>query len=307
MGERGIKRKTLYWLLSVFNNPAPLLHCGFKKGMWRKMTPKGLTMNKFVEGPDGTLVHDSSYVGEDAWYDDPQLPQDNVKQVIDSDVKFNPEEKKELEEDLGISAEVQQDSGTWRERLQKWKEILQKEKLAEQLDSANSKYVVKFDMKEVENSLCKDVVEKVTESQGTRALWIAKRWWLYRPRLPYTYFLQKLDCSDVAAVVFTEDLKRIYVTMKEGFPLEYVVDIPLDPCLFEIISSSGVEVDLLQKCQIHYFMKVLIALVPGILILWLIRESVMHITSKRFLYKKYNQLFDMAYAENFILPVGDVG
>lgn len=81
------------------------------------------------------------------------------------------------------------------------------------------------------------------------------------------------------------------------------VDIPLDPYLFENISSSGAEVDLLQKRQIHYFMKVVIALVPGLLILWLIRESVMllHITSKRFLYKKYNQLFDMAYAENFIL------
>ncbi|WVZ02707.1 hypothetical protein V8G54_023513 [Vigna mungo] len=113
----------------------------------------------------------------------------------------------------------------------------------------------------------------------------------------------------VAAVIFTEDLKKLYVTMKEGFPLEFVVDIPLDPHLFEIITSSGAEVDLLQKRQIHYFMKVVIALVPGILILWLIRESVMllHITSKRFLYKKYNQLIDMARAENFILPVGDVG
>lgn len=29
----------------------------------------------------------------------------------------------------------------------------------------------------------------------------------------------------VAAVVFTEDLKRLYVTMKEGFPLEYIVSI----------------------------------------------------------------------------------
>lgn len=27
----------------------------------------------------------------------------------------------------------------------------------------------------------------------------------------------------VDAVVFTEDLKRLYVTMKEGFPLEYIV------------------------------------------------------------------------------------
>ncbi|TQE08799.1 hypothetical protein C1H46_005647 [Malus baccata] len=307
--NRQRKELTEAYMEAVIPEPSPINVRRFKKGMWRKMTPKGLKMKKFVEGPDGTLVHDSSYVGEDAWDDDPQPPQDNVKQIIDSDVKLNPEEKKELEEDLGISGQVQEDSGTWRERLQKWNVVLQKEKLAEQLDSTKSKYVVEFDMKEVENSLRKDVVEKVTETQGTRALWIAKRWWLYRPRLPYTYFLQKLDCSEVAAVVFTEDLKRIYVTMKEGFPLEYVVDIPLDPYLFEIISSSGVEVDLLQKRQIHYFMKVLIALVPGILILWLIRESVMllHITSKRFLYKKYNQLFDMAYAENFILPVGDVG
>ncbi|CAA2991898.1 At1est13 [Olea europaea subsp. europaea] len=33
----------------------------------------------------------------------------------------------------------------------------------------------------------------------------------------------------------------------------------------------------------------------------------LHITTNRFLYKKYNQLFDMAYAENLILPVGEVG
>ncbi|KAI5332579.1 PREDICTED: ATP-dependent [Prunus dulcis] len=307
--DRQRKELTEAYMEAVVPEPSPSNVRRFKKSIWRKTTPKGLKMKKFVERPDGTLVHDSSYVGEDAWDDDPQPPQDNVEQIIDSDVKLNQEEKKELKEDLGISGEVQENRGTWRERLKKWNEILQKEKLAEQLDSANSKYVVEFDMKEVENSLRKDVVEKVTETQGTRALWIAKRWWMYRPRLPYTYFLQKLDCSEVAAVVFTEDLKRIYVTMKEGFPLEYVVDIPLDPYLFEIISSSGAEVDLLQKRQIHYFMKVLIALVPGILILWLIRESVMllHITSKRFLYKKYNQLFDMAYAENFILPVGDVG
>ncbi|BFG28671.1 hypothetical protein CerSpe_149450 [Prunus speciosa] len=307
--DRQRKELTEAYMEAVIPEPSPSNVRRFKKSIWRKTTPKGLKMKKFVERPDGTLVHDSSYVGEDAWDDDPQPPQDNVEQIIDSDVKLNQEEKKELKEDLGISGEVQENRGTWRGRLQNWNEILQKEKLAEQLDSANSKYVVEFDMKEVENSLRKDIVEKVTETQGTRALWIAKRWWMYRPRLPYTYFLQKLDCSEVAAVVFTEDLKRIYVTMKEGFPLEYVVDIPLDPYLFEIISSSGAEVDLLQKRQIHYFMKVLIALVPGILILWLIRESVMllHITSKRFLYKKYNQLFDMAYAENFILPVGDVG
>ncbi|KAJ6718247.1 ATP-DEPENDENT PROTEASE [Salix purpurea] len=296
------------YMEALIPEPTPINIRKFKKGMWRKTTPKGLKMKKFIEGPDGTLIQDTSYVGEDAWEDDQDSPQENMKKIIDKDVRLKAELKKDLKQDLGILGEVQESKGTWRERLHIWKEILKKEKLVEQLDSSNAKYVVEFDMKEVENSLRKDVVEKVIDTQGARALWISKRWWRYRPKLPYTYFLQKLDSSEVAAVVFTEDLKRLYVTMKEGFPLEYVVDIPLDPYLFEIISGSGVEVDLLQKRQIHYFLKVLIALVPGLLILWFIREAAMllHITSKRFLYKKYNQLFDMAYAENFILPVGDV-
>ncbi|KAK1589407.1 hypothetical protein Q3G72_033695 [Acer saccharum] len=307
--NRQRKELTEAYMEALIPEPSPSNIRKFKKSVWRKTAPKGLKLKKFIEGPDGTLIHDISHVGEDAWVDDPEPPQDSVKQVIDNNVRLSAEEKKKLTEDLGISDKVQENNGNWRERLGAWKEIMRRENLSEELDSSKAKYVVEFDMKEVENSLRKDVVGKVSETQGTRALWIAKRWWRYRPKLPYTYFLDKLDSSEVAAVVFTEDLKRLYVTMKEGFPLEYVVDVPLDPHLFEIISSSGVEVDLLQKRQIHYFLKVVIALLPGILILWLIRESVMllHITSSRFLYKKYNQLFDMAYAENFILPVGDVG
>lgn len=91
----------------------------------------------------------------------------------------------------------QETGGTWRDRLAAWKEILHKDKLAEQLNPLNSKYVVEFDMKEVENSLRKDLIEKSQNNQGTRALWISKRWWRYRPKLPYTYFLQKLDSSEV--------------------------------------------------------------------------------------------------------------
>lgn len=33
----------------------------------------------------------------------------------------------------------------------------------------------------------------------------------------------KYSFGQVTAVVFTEDLKRLYVTMKEGFPLEFIV------------------------------------------------------------------------------------
>ncbi|XP_015066313.1 ATP-dependent zinc metalloprotease FTSH 12, chloroplastic [Solanum pennellii] len=305
--NRERKELTEAYMEALIPEPTPVNVKRFKKGLWRKTTPKGLKLKKFIEAADGTLIHDSSYVGEDAWEDD--SGSHNMKEVIDHDSRLRVEDKETLKENLGISAENQDTGGTWRARLQEWHKILRKEKMAEQLDSVNARYVVEFDMKEVENSLRKDVVEKTRETQGTRALWISKRWWRYRPKLPYTYFLQKLDTSEVAAIVFTEDLKRVFVTMKEGFPLEYIVDIPLDPFLFEMISSSGAEVDLLQKRQIHYFFKVLFALLPGIMILWLIRESMMllNITTNRLLYKKYKQLFDMAYAENFILPVGEVG
>lgn len=103
---------------------------------------------------------------------------------------------------LLLAEGVKERSNTWRERLSTWKEILRNEQLNEQLDSLKAKYVVEFDMKEVESSLQKDVKEKLANSQGVRAQWISKRWWRYRPKLPYTYFLQKLDSSEVYCFVF---------------------------------------------------------------------------------------------------------
>ncbi|KAI3703154.1 hypothetical protein L6452_28910 [Arctium lappa] len=306
--DRQIKQVSEAYMEDLIPEPSPTNIRKYKKGLWRKSMPKGLKMKKFIEGPDGTLIHDSSYVGEDAWDDDATASTEKVKEIINHDVNLNTKDKSDLQKELGLSDVNQESRGTWQERMQIWKGILRKEQLAEQLDSSRSRYAIEFDMEEVEKSFREDARVKAEGTEGARALWISKRWWRYRPKLPYTYFLEKLDCSEVAAVVFTEDLKRLYVTMKEGFPLEYVVDMPLDPYLFEKITNSGAEVDLLQKRQSHYLLKVVVAFLPGILVLWFLRESLMllRITSKRFLYKKYNQLFDMAYAENFIMPVRQV-
>ncbi|KAK9699388.1 hypothetical protein RND81_08G170600 [Saponaria officinalis] len=292
---------------ALIPEPTPTNIKTFKKVLWRQTMPKGLKMKKFIEGPNGTMIHDSSYVGEDAWEDNEERQLKNVKGMISGNPSLSEEDKKAVQKEIGVSASEQERKESWRERLHAWTQIMENEKVKEQMTSVNAKYAVEFDMKEVENSLRKDVVEKARDADGVRALWISKRWWRYRPKLPYTYFFSKLHTSEVAAVVFTEDLKRVYVTMKEGFPMEYVVDIPLDPYLFEAICNSCVEVDLLQKRQSHDFMKVVIALLPGILILWFMRESLMllRIASSRLLYKKYNQLLDMAYAENFILPIGE--
>ena len=65
--------------------------------------PKGLKMKKLVEQPGGTLVHDNSYVGEDAWEDDQEAPEEHVKQIIEDNERLNKEEKKGLTKGLGIS------------------------------------------------------------------------------------------------------------------------------------------------------------------------------------------------------------
>ncbi|KAK9077658.1 hypothetical protein SSX86_005995 [Deinandra increscens subsp. villosa] len=310
--NRQIKEVSEAYMEALIPEPSPTNIRKYKKGLWRKSMPKGLKMKKFIEGPEGALIQDTSYVGENAWDDDENddatAYKNKVKEMIDHDAKLKTLDKKELQEELGLSDVNQEIKGTWQERLQVWKDVLRKEQLVEELDSSRAKYAIEFDMKEVEKSFREDAKVKAEGTQGVRALWISKRWWRYRPKLPYTYFLEKLQCSEVAAVVFTEDLKTLYVTMNEGFPLEYIVDMPLDPYLFEMITNSGAEVDLLQRKQSYYLLKFVIALLPGILVLWFLRNSLMllHITSKRFLYKKYNQLFDMAYAENFILPVREV-
>lgn len=65
--------------------------------------PKGLKIMKFIEGPSGQLIQDNSYVGEDAWDEDPELPQDTISKIIDSDKKLSLEDKKSLKANLSIS------------------------------------------------------------------------------------------------------------------------------------------------------------------------------------------------------------
>ena len=74
--------------------------------MWRKTMPKGLKIKKFIERPDGTRVHDSTFVGEDAWEDDQESSDDHVKQIVGDEERLNSEEKKELTKDLAISGSL---------------------------------------------------------------------------------------------------------------------------------------------------------------------------------------------------------
>lgn len=57
-------------------------------------------MKKFIEGSDGTLVQDTSYVGEDAWDDDADTPSENVKQIIDRIKQVGQSEREESKDNL---------------------------------------------------------------------------------------------------------------------------------------------------------------------------------------------------------------
>ncbi|KAJ3698854.1 hypothetical protein LUZ61_002559 [Rhynchospora tenuis] len=300
------------YMEALIPEPSPANIRKLKKGMWRKTMPKGLKMKKFVEGPGGTFIEDTSFVGEDAWDDDPESLQQETIKMIENNTNLSLEQKEELKKCLGLTGPGAVDAGennsqsNWRERLAKWREILTEEKETELMDYLSAKYVVDFDMDEVEKSLREEVDRRSSSLDGSRASWVAKRWWLYRPKLPYKYFLDKLDSNEVEAIVFSENLKKAYVTMKEGFPVEYIVNIPLDPYLFEKVSSSGAEVDLLQKRQIEYVLRLVIAFAPGLLVMYFISQAfrIMDQAARRHLLKRQNQFFEIVDSENFILPVG---
>ncbi|KAJ4754538.1 ATP-dependent zinc metalloprotease FtsH [Rhynchospora pubera] len=300
------------YMEALIPEPSPANIRKLKKGMWRKTMPKGLKMKKFVEGPGGTFIEDTSFVGENAWDDDSESSQQEAIKIIEHSTNLSLEQKEELKKSLELTGPGAVDAGenstqsNWRERLAKWREILREEKETELMDHLSAKYVVDFDMDEVEKSLCEEVDRRSSSLDGSRASWVAKRWWLYRPKLPYKYFLDKLDSNEVEAIIFSENLKKAYVTMKEGFPVEYIVNIPLDPYLFEKVSSSGAEVDLLQKRQIEYFLRLVIAFAPGLLIMYFISQTfrIMYQATRRHLFKRQGQFFYWIDSENFILPLG---
>ncbi|KAL3692806.1 hypothetical protein R1sor_006457 [Riccia sorocarpa] len=160
---------------------------------------------------------------------------------------------------------------SWKERLIEWERLLEKADLKETLDSFTSKYAIDLSWPEVEASIEKSRAEAENETGPGRAFWVARTWWKYRPKLPYTYFLAKVEELQVESAVYTEDMKKLYVRMKDGFPSEFVVDIPVDPYLYDVLKRNAVETDVLHRSNLSYYGRVLISLLPSIMIIMYIR------------------------------------
>ncbi|KAL2635062.1 hypothetical protein R1flu_006541 [Riccia fluitans] len=159
----------------------------------------------------------------------------------------------------------------WKERLIEWERILKKADLKETLDSFTSKYAIDLSWPQIEASIEMARAEEENETGPGRAFWVARTWWKYRPKLPYTYFLAKVEDLEVESAVYTEDMKTLYVRMKDGFPSEYVVDIPVDPYLYDVLKRCGVKTDVLHRGNLSYYGRVLISLLPSIMIILYVR------------------------------------
>lgn len=86
---------------------------------------------------------------------------------------------------------------TWQERLQAWDKLLLNEHVQELVDQDKTKFVVPINHEEIRSNLAEEQEEKELQTYKHRAFWVARRWWKYRPSLPYTYFLAKVETLEV--------------------------------------------------------------------------------------------------------------
>ncbi|KAJ7563243.1 hypothetical protein O6H91_03G102400 [Diphasiastrum complanatum] len=295
-----------------------------KKALWRKHMPEGLRVKKFLPGPDGEYHRDESYVGEDAWEDSDNEEELDLSKMIKENKDLTAEEKdayQQLVSDRARSAsrrrqslepqtngkgdtsetaksEIPTSTGTWQDRLADWHEVLERDKWAETFDSLRSKYVIPIPWPEYKANFLKEQRRgKIT--QNNRAFWVTKRWWKYRPELPYTYFLAKVEGLQVESAVYSADGRKLYVTMRDGFPSEYVVKIPADPYLFEVLSKCGVELDILERSSFSLVLRAFAVVIPGLSILTYIQAVVYR--TREIMSEKIYDLIKMN-SQQLILP-----
>ncbi|XP_057835823.1 ATP-dependent zinc metalloprotease FTSH 12, chloroplastic isoform X1 [Cryptomeria japonica] len=293
------------YLEAVIPDPSCTNVRKLKQRLWRRYMPEGLKVNKYHLEDDGPYRQSRDYVGQDVWENDTELPHSDLEKGIDDVTNFNDENKNPLKE-LGLKASrasrTVTTKGAWLERLGNWDRILEKEKVDEDTDKLSSKFAISFDWQEMKENFELQQKQRLPNSQRYRGEWISKRWWQYRPKLPYTYFLLKVECLEVEAVVFAENFKRIYVTMKEGFPSEYIVDIPVDPYLPELLARCGVEVDTVySRNRLPSVVRAFAVMAPVALLVWCMNSLVRALfqTSRETLYRTI-----LSTDESLLSPAG---
>ncbi|KAH6557468.1 hypothetical protein KP509_1Z112600 [Ceratopteris richardii] len=289
---RRMEELTQAYMESIIPDPSPHNVKKLRKALWRKSNPKGLRMQRYIYGSNGDLVHDLSFVGENPWDEsEDEIVSPNMNELIDQNPNLTEEQRKELKDMAAETAEVEmkrqeaRSKMTWEQRLIEWDKMLKLEDLKDQIMAMNSNFIVGVDLDDIKGRLKRKDNEQ-TNMKPPIGILVSKRWWAYRPKLPYMYFLSKLQRFEVQSAVYTSDTKRLYVQMKEGFPKEYTVDVPVDPLLHDLMKNYGVEIDIAGRSQWSYYARAFIVLAPSVLLLLQVKhfsDRAMEMTSEKIL------------------------
>ena len=85
---------------------------------------------------------------------------------------------------------------SWQERLIEWDKILESEELKDQRLAEKSMFVIPVNLDKARENLLKRK-EKQVDSGPSTAYLVSRKWWQYRPKLPYMFFLSKVERGEV--------------------------------------------------------------------------------------------------------------
>ncbi|CAI7895338.1 unnamed protein product [Closterium sp. NIES-54] len=237
---------------------------------WRAQAPRGLSVVKWRMDRDGRWEKDPSFVGETAWQDQGSLDRSTATGLLTRGSEDAGATSNSATTTAAVSAGAAASSskGGWRERLQRWEEAVVEGDIKDLFEEPSSRYEYVYDWDLIKAQQEEEMARRA-RGEGkadSPAVWLQRRWWKHRPGMPYVWLLHKIQTNEVDAAVFTADMRRLYVTMKEGFPAEFKVDIPIDPFLYPSLLLKGVNVDMLPRSRL-FFLRGVAALLPSLLLL----------------------------------------
>ncbi|CAI7857568.1 unnamed protein product [Closterium sp. NIES-53] len=237
---------------------------------WRAQAPRGLSVVKWRMDRDGRWEKDPSFVGETAWQDQGSLDRSTATGLLTRGSEDAGATSSSATTTAAVSAGAAASSskGGWRERLQRWEEAVVEGDIKDLFEEPSSRYEYVYDWDLIKAQQEEEMARRARgEGEAdSPAVWLQRRWWKHRPGMPYVWLLHKIQTNEVDAAVFTADMRRLYVTMKEGFPAEFKVDIPIDPFLYPSLLLKGVNVDMLPRSRL-FFLRGVAALLPSLLLL----------------------------------------
>ncbi|CAI5517207.1 unnamed protein product [Closterium sp. Naga37s-1] len=237
---------------------------------WRAQAPPGLSVVKWRMDRDGRWEKDPSFVGETAWQDQGSLDRSTATGLLTRGSEDAGATSSSATTTAAVSAGAAASSskGGWRERLQRWEEAVVEGDIKDLFEQPSSRYEYVYDWDLIQAQQEEEMARRARGGgdADSPAVWLQRRWWKHRPGMPYVWLLHKIQTNEVDAAVFSADMRRLYVTMKDGFPAEFKVDIPIDPFLYPSLLLKGVNVDMLPRSRL-FFLRGVAALLPSLLLL----------------------------------------